>query len=229
MVHQPEAELVAEQLERLRRYRWSSYPSCAGRSNTELVADWPTQSNANAAADAEFEARYGELILNGGTLQVDRFVMTNACAQFVRTGGTLIYGIAVLDPDRDDDGDGLSNGYEQSHGLDPLDPVNATMDSDGDGLTDLQEYLAGTDPTNSASVFRITDIEPIGDDMLLTWTTVGGKKYAVQTATGDYTNDFIELAPVIVAPGTNESTLSVIHLGGATNAVGRFYRIRLVP
>jgi len=45
MVDQPEARLVAERLERLRRYPWSSYPSCAGWSNTELVADWSMQSN----------------------------------------------------------------------------------------------------------------------------------------------------------------------------------------
>jgi T5SS/PEP-CTERM-associated repeat protein len=183
----------------------------------------------NATHDAVFEVRQGKYVQNGGTLQVDRFVMTNACAQFIRTGSTLIYGTAVLDPNRDDDGDGLSNGYEQSHGLDPLNAADANTDSDGDGMSNLQEYLAGTDPTNSASTFRIVEIAPMGDDMLLTWTTVGGKKYAVQTAVGDYTNDFIELAPVIIAPGSGESTLSVIHLGGATNVPSRFYRVRLAP
>jgi len=58
----------------------------------------------NTTGDATLEIRNGKLLLNGGTLQVDRFVMTNACAQFVRIGGTLIFGTAVLDPTRDDDG-----------------------------------------------------------------------------------------------------------------------------
>jgi PKD repeat protein len=106
----------------------------------------------------------------------------------------------------------------------------ANADPDGDGQNNLAESQAGTDPTNGASAFRIIEIESEGNDVLLTWTTVGGKKYAVQSVTGgDYTNAFIEFAPAFIAPGTGESTFSVIHLGGATNAPSRFYRIRLVP
>jgi T5SS/PEP-CTERM-associated repeat protein len=44
------------------------------------------------------EVRNGQLILNGGTLQVDTLVITNSCAEFVHTGGTLIVGNVVLDP-----------------------------------------------------------------------------------------------------------------------------------
>ena len=73
------------------------------------------------------------------------------------------------------------------------------------------------------------EIAALDDDVLLTWTTVGGKKYAVQALTGDYTNNFVEFEPVIIAPGTGESTFSVIDLGAATNVPERFYRVRLVP
>lgn len=109
----------------------------------------------------------------------------------------------------------------------------AIADPDGDGQSNLTEFFAGTNPTNSASAFRIVEIVPMDEDILLTWTTVGGKKYAVQTATptnGSYTtNDFVELEPVIIAPGVGESMLSVIDIGSATNKPSRFYRIRLVP
>ena len=182
----------------------------------------------NASANATFEVRNGKLILNGGVLQVDRFVMTNACAQFIRTGGTLIYGTAVLDPNRDDDGDGVPNGWELSHGRDPLNAADVNADTDGDGQTDLAEFQAGTDPTNSASAFRIVAIAPDGDDIMITWTTVGGKKYAVQFADGAYTNGFTEFEPIIIAPGTGESTFSVIDPGAVTNGASRFYRVRLV-
>ncbi|MGQ4892007.1 MAG: FG-GAP-like repeat-containing protein [Candidatus Njordarchaeia archaeon] len=47
----------------------------------------------------------------------------------------------------DSDGDGLPDGYEVYHGLDPLNPSDAFMDSDGDGLSNLQEFKLGTNPT----------------------------------------------------------------------------------
>jgi len=186
-------------------------------------------TNANTAA--VFEVRNGKLILNGGVLQVDQFVMTNVCAQFVRMGGTLIYGTAVLDSELDADGDGLPNGWEQAYGFDPLNAVDASADTDGDGMSNLQEYQAGTDPTNNASVFRIAEITPDDDDMLLTWTAVGGKRYVLQTTTGftgSLSNDFVDLNPAVVATGTGETEVTVLHLGGATNAPARFYRVRLL-
>lgn len=46
----------------------------------------------------------------------------------------------------DSDGDGMSDGYEVRHGLDPLDPSDATPDLDEDGLTNLEESGLGTNP-----------------------------------------------------------------------------------
>ena len=49
--------------------------------------------------------------------------------------------------DLDDDADGLSDTWELSYSLDPLDNSDASLDSDGDGLDSLAEQTAGTDPT----------------------------------------------------------------------------------
>ena len=69
------------------------------------------------------------------------------------------------DANRDCDGDQMSNIYEISTGLDPLDPADAALDPDRDHLTNRQEAIAGTDPHNSDSdrdgVFD--DIEVGGD------------------------------------------------------------------
>jgi hypothetical protein len=46
----------------------------------------------------------------------------------------------------DTDGDGMSNSWETSHGLNPFDPSDAQGDLDGDGVTNLAEFDAGTDP-----------------------------------------------------------------------------------
>jgi PKD repeat protein len=48
--------------------------------------------------------------------------------------------------DDDDDGDGMSDEWEISNRLNPLDPSDALLDSDGDGLTNLDEFQNNTDP-----------------------------------------------------------------------------------
>ena len=180
----------------------------------------------NAAHSATLEIRKGKMVFSGGTLQVDRFIMTNACAQFVRTGGTFIYGTAVLDPARDNDGDGLLNGYEQSQGLDPL-----NADTDGDGQSDLAELQAGTDPTNSASVFRVTGAAREGDDMRISWMAGNGRTNALQVTAGGTggTYNTNSLADIFIVTNAVGGVTNYLDVGAATNAPSRFYRVRLVP
>ena len=52
----------------------------------------------------------------------------------------------ATDPNADDDGDGMPNGWEIRYGLDPRDPADASLDSDGDGLTNLRECRLGRSP-----------------------------------------------------------------------------------
>jgi thrombospondin type 3 repeat protein len=190
----------------------------------------------NATGNAVLDVENGTFTLSSGTVVVDTFVMTNACAHFVRTGGTLIYNTAVLNPNADTDGDGIPNGYEQAHGLDPLNPADANLDNDGDGFSNLQEYLAGTNPNDPNSTpFRVTSILPQGSghNILLTWTTVGGTTNQVQvtqgTGNGNYaTNGFTNLSSQLLIVGSGLVTNNYIDTGGATNAF-RYYRVRLVP
>jgi hypothetical protein len=123
----------------------------------------------NATHDAVLDVRNGFVELSAGQLVVDTLVMTNACGLFIHGGGTLVYSNLVLDPNLDADGDGLPNGWEQAHGLDPLSSIGnngADGDPDGDGYSNYQEYLAGSDPQNPLSTplqvvappFQITSV-----------------------------------------------------------------------
>jgi fibronectin-binding autotransporter adhesin len=182
----------------------------------------------NSTHDALLEVYGGSFLLAGGTLRVDTLLVTNPCARFMKIGGTLICGNLVLNPDADADGDGIPNGWEQAHGLDPLNPFDADADNDGDGMSNLQEYLAGTNPTNSASCFGITSAVRTGNDIRLNWQAVGGKRYVVQRSTAPSAG-FTDLSPVITIPGTAEMVTNYLHVGAATNWPSCFYRVRLAP
>ena len=208
-------------------------PDCKGTGTVSVVGGslFVTNASGNAILDIE----NGTFTLSSGTVIVDQFIMTNACAHFVRTGGTLIYGSAILNPGADSDGDGIPNGYELAHGLDPLNPADASADNDGDGFSNLQEYLAGTDPNSAASTpFRNVSIVHQGNNVVLTWTTAGGTTNQVQatsgTSNGSYaTNGFANLSSQIVIGGSSLITTNYTDVGGATNKPSRFYRVRLVP
>jgi T5SS/PEP-CTERM-associated repeat protein len=181
----------------------------------------------NASHDAVLEVFAGTFMFSGGMVAVDKLVLTNACSQFIHTGGTLSFGTLVLDPMMDVDGDGLPNGWEQAQGLDPLTP-NASDDPDGDGLSNWQEFSLGTDPSDSSSPYRITVITREGDDIRVTWTTVGGKTNFVQAASS-LSPDFTDISSAFAIAGGGVTATNHLDPGAVTNFPSRFYRIRVVP
>jgi len=88
-------------------------------------------------------------------------------------------------------------------------------------------------PNNANSVFRIVSLQRETNAVRITWTTVGGKSYRIQTnapsAGGGLTSNFADLSPPIAVGGVGESTTNYLHNGGVTNVPARYYRIRLEP
>ena len=201
---------------------------CAAAGTVEITTG--TLAVTNVLQTGVLEVRGGELIVSGGQLIVDRLVVTNNCGQFVYNGGRLSVGTAVLDPARDDDGDGLPNGWEQMFGLDPLDSAGIngpTGDRDGDGLTNAQELSAGTSPVDPNSALRITGITREGDSVRVSWMTGIGRTNALQSVvSAGFTNQFVDLFAVTNTVGTATNFLDT---AGTMVGPTRFYRVRLVP
>jgi hypothetical protein len=137
----------------------------------------------------------------------------------------------LLDPNKDQDGDGLPNGFEQAYGLNPFNAGDANLDSDGDGMSNLQEFLAGTDPTNPASAFQITSVAATGADILINWMTGVGKTNALQwtPGAGDGSYNTNSFADLFIVTNTTGGVTNYLDAGGATNFPARYYRVRLVP
>ena len=63
--------------------------------------------------------------------------------------------------DTDDDNDGMSDIWEITYGLDPLDNGSKNInngpdgDPDKDGFTNLQEYTAGTNPKSTSNIVSL--------------------------------------------------------------------------
>ena len=53
----------------------------------------------NPTGTGFIDVRNGQLILGSGVVHVDKLVMTNTCSSLIHTGGTLIVGSVVLDPE----------------------------------------------------------------------------------------------------------------------------------
>jgi hypothetical protein len=187
---------------------------------------------SNDTSTAVLDLSGGTLTLSSGLLYVDKFVITNTCARFVFTGGTLLYSQSLLSSNLDADGDGLPNYWEDQYGLGPLNPFGddgGDGDPDGDGFTNLQEFQLGTNPKdpNSPPPFRVTSISPEGNNLRIRWTTFGGITNFVQAASSPK-GPYVDISPAFVIPGVtmSASATNYLDIGEATGAA-RFYRIRL--
>ena len=59
---------------------------------------------------------------------------------------------------------------------------DANADPDGDGASNVMEFSAGTNPHDPSSGFRVTGMTRNGSNLTLTWASVSGKTYVVQSA-----------------------------------------------
>jgi hypothetical protein len=154
----------------------------------------------------------------------------NGTYRFTFNDANLAYSVQSLSGDSI--GDGILDTWRAQF-FSSFDPTGATTNSascatcdpDGDGMNNLQEFLTGTDPTNPVSLFHVTMVQPSGTDYLVSFTSVLGKVYDVESCT----NLVGGVWSVVTNNLTGNDGIIQITDPGATSVPQRFYRARLTP
>ncbi len=119
----------------------------------------------------------------------------------------------------DNDGDGMSNAFEDANGLDKFNAADAAQDADGDGRTNLAESLAGTDPRNPSSFLNAT-VTKIAGGFRIQFTAQAGKGYTIQYRDTLTVGAWLRLTDIAPPASTQPVTFD-----NPTALPQRFYRV----
>lgn len=133
-----------------------------------------------AAVVGEIDTASMELLpLDSGSMLVLKPGVNGAPATLGATWATgLNPGSATADLDQD----GLPDGWESWHGLDPRNPADAGLDVDGDGQDSRAEFAAGTDPRDPRSVLRILGIERRAAEVRVSLVGTPARRFQLERA-----------------------------------------------
>ena len=174
-------------------------------------------SQTLAAGTVSVNAALNVAGLAPGTAYHFRIVSQNSAG--TSTGADRIFTTAAF---LDSDGDGIPNAWETANALNPSLANDALLDADGDGVSNRDEYAAGTNPRDATSALRITAFARVSADVAISWASVFGKRYAVQTR-GDLVSGAWSLVQNNIA-----GTGAMLNITDPA-APQRFYRIVTLP
>lgn len=161
------------------------------------------------------------LIIYTGSLATGAIALTGIPGGTTAHLSTTVAGRVDLVID-DSDEDSLPNSWEMANFGNLSKGPND--DPDGDSQSNAIEYLTGTLPNNGASRFAATIAPAAGNQLTLTWPSVSGKTYAIET-NGSLIGIWSELisVPAAASPATTTS-YSLTPIGNS-----KFYRVALRP
>jgi hypothetical protein len=102
------------------------------------------------------------------------------------------------------------------------DKSRGSDDADADGASNLNEFLAGTDPGNIGSVFAISRVEIVGEDIQVKCSSVANKTYQLQRR-DSFPNAWTNIGSPMTGSGT---TLTLTDSSGLLNGAG-LYRVQV--
>lgn len=130
----------------------------------------------------------------------------------------------------DSDGDGLPDGWEVQHGLNPLAGEardGPDGDPDGDGFRNEDEWAAGTDPDDPHSALRLK-VRRLADGRLeFRWPTAPPRRYRLEEASA-LEGPYLPALPEGVLQASAREQVSVVPSPGGVE-FARWYRVVLVP
>ena len=122
---------------------------------------------------------------------------------------------------QDQDGDGMPNGWETAHGLNP-DVNDALLDNDGDALTNFDEYLSNTDPSLNTDRLALQKISSQPGTVVVTFLAHSNRTYSVLWRNSVESGNWSNLVNIAAQPASRVvSVTNAVPAGSAS----RFYRL----
>jgi hypothetical protein len=124
--------------------------------------------------------------------------------------------------DADADGDGMSDAWESTHGLDPQDASDADTDADGDTAPNRDEFIAGTDPQSRNSALKASAARLPNGRVQITFDAVAGKSYRIEASATLAGGSWLTIATL--PPQSSSGPVSVED-PSAGGEMRKFYRL----
>jgi len=115
-------------------------------------------------------------VYDGDGVEVDAFTTsaTQATVEDLAFGGSYTFTVTAVNPHQPENASTVSTTSAPVRSLDPQ------ADEDGDGMSNMAEAIAGTDPFDPGSILR-AELEREAAEVVVTWNTVSGRTYSVET------------------------------------------------
>jgi hypothetical protein len=100
----------------------------------------------------------------------------------------------------DSDGDLMSDDWERAHGLNYIDPSDATENPDDDGADNYAEYVAYTDPNDSNSYFCVSSFSN-SSYATLNFNSTSRRRYTLQSCSNLLSASWSDVPGAVAIPG----------------------------